>query len=134
MKFSKIVEPPEGGFTNTTNSWILVVGISYLPTVNPNSPTITEDGVGVVRDEEGNIIDQMGFVEFQDYLYTPSSSTTSYPFSHSIGFMKSFVLVPPMYNIENFGYAMAFYLSYEEVEEFLKNSANVIMSGKVMYP
>ncbi|MEM3265721.1 MAG: hypothetical protein QXH07_07185 [Thermoplasmata archaeon] len=132
MKFSKIIEPESGGYTNNTESWILILGISYLPTVSPDGPGLYEDGVGVVRDLQDNIVDQMGFVQFQDYLYTSGSS--SYSFSHSVGFMKPFILVPPGYNIENFGYAIAFFMDYDEVEEFIMNHKEILGSSKVMSP
>jgi len=116
MKYSEIVEPSEGGFVNNTNSWILVKGISYFPTVAPVLGQSVDDGVGVVLDKEGNILDQLAFL----WSYAFSTGNTNQPYlPFSYGFQKEYVLVPPGCKIQNFGFAVAFYLDYDEVMEFL---------------
>jgi len=116
MRYTELTEPPEGGFINTTNDWILIKGIEYFPTVTPAIGQEIEDGVGVVLDQNGNIVDQLAFL----WTNTISTGNTSEPYlAYAYGWQKEYVLVPPSFKIQNFGHAVAFYLNFKEVCEFL---------------
>jgi len=116
MRYTELIEPPEGGFINTTHDWILIKGIEYFPTVNPVVGQEIEDGVGVVLDQNGDIVDQLSFL----WTNVISTGNTSEPYlGFSYGWQKEYVLVPPSFKIQNFGHAIAFYLNFKELVEFL---------------
>ena len=116
MRYTELEEPEEGGFINNTNSWILIKGISYFPTVTPAIGQEVEDGVGVVLDNKGNILDQLAFL----WTNTIETGNTSEPYlNYAYGWQKEYILVPPGCKVQNFGFAIAFYLDFPEVCEFL---------------
>ncbi|MEM3423882.1 MAG: hypothetical protein QXE51_04895 [Nitrososphaeria archaeon] len=136
MKFSEIFEPtstfpvPElVGYTNNTTSWFLVLGIQLKALPGITGYGEFENRMGILYDPNGNYVDCFYdiFVEIQTWNSSmtvwngasmesePITIYTSTPFV----FAKKSMLIPPNFKFQNFRIAYGFWLSYEEVEEYI---------------
>ncbi|MEM3860333.1 MAG: hypothetical protein QW478_13200 [Candidatus Micrarchaeaceae archaeon] len=128
MKFAEIIEPSEG-FLNNSNSYFLVLGIFYLTIPNLSSQGVGRFDNGQLVDQNGNDVDAFVAVLTNNYPLSGTmpvwngtsvvNESFSYP-SYTITVVQKFwMLVPPGYTLKNFGYAIGFWLSPEEIEEMI---------------
>jgi len=129
MKFSEIIEPP-GGYINTTHSYFLVLGIFDRGYPNPTGTGNFESRNGSLIDINQNTVDVFYDIIIQVEQWTDSmtvwngTAMESEPITHttstSIIIEKKEMLIPPGFKLLSFGYAIGFWLTAEEVEEYVK--------------
>ncbi|MEM3873322.1 MAG: hypothetical protein QXE05_12250 [Nitrososphaeria archaeon] len=149
MKFSEIAEP-EGGYKNNTTSYYLVLDIALDPVITSiNSTGSFGTSTGTLYDPNGISV---GFFKTVNIVISsiPSTMTvwngTSME-SEPINFIVPTVqfisrhnmLVPPGYTLKNFDYAIGFWLTEEEVEQYILHGAIEkekiqIASGNIIGP
>ncbi|MEM3423989.1 MAG: hypothetical protein QXE51_05435 [Nitrososphaeria archaeon] len=132
MKFSQIFEPSSGGWRNTSNSYFYVLGIYQVNFNNQTNPGSSRVDSGMLIDPNGNDVDQFISTVAIDFELQGSmpvwngSSVVSESFSYNstqyIVIQRYLMLVPPGYTLKNFGVAVGFWLSQEEVEQMILNS------------
>ncbi|MEM3862389.1 MAG: hypothetical protein QW203_07925 [Thermoplasmatales archaeon] len=128
MKFAEIIEP-EGGFLNDSNSYFLVIGILYTHITPPSGTGTYYGNSGVLMDQNGNGVDffKITIIQVSSWslpmpVWNGSSVVTeNYTLYTTAPFIyqKSVMLVPPGYRLSDFGYAIGFWLSPDEVEQMI---------------
>lgn len=121
MKFSQLNEPETGGYTNTSNSFFLVIGIYNRGFPEPTEPGNTTNQNGILKDPSKKIIGVYNSITFYDYSYSPSSGVYE-GFSHTLNSSNNKMWIPPGYNFSSFTYAIGFWFTAEEVTKYYLGS------------
>ena len=114
MEFAEITEDP---FTNTTNNFYLVLDIFSHPTPNPNSTGINVQKAGALTDPNNRTVGFFYIASSQDYVVAGSLSDEA--FAHSYVVKRDWMVVPPQFNLSGHQFAIGFWLSPKEVEQFI---------------
>ena len=111
MEFAEITEDP---FVNNTNNYFLVLEIQ-----NHNTPTSssTSEVNGELDDPNGSNVGYHWIALSYDYEVTGSLSDEAY--AHSWSLERLWTLVPPKFTFKTFGIAIGFWLTSEEVKQFI---------------
>ncbi|MEM3872849.1 MAG: hypothetical protein QXE05_09860 [Nitrososphaeria archaeon] len=129
MKFSEIKEP-SGGFKNNSTSYFLVLDIADNPAVS------SMDSIGSYSSFAGSLVDPNGvpvanfkfiFINVSSVQSTMTVWNGTSMVSEPINFIiptvqyiaRHEMLIPPGYSFNNFGYAIGFWLTFEELQEYL---------------
>ncbi|MEM4005059.1 MAG: hypothetical protein QXM43_05425 [Desulfurococcaceae archaeon] len=128
MKFSEIIEP-SGGYVNTSHDYFLVLGIYDRGYPTPTGTGNFENRNGVLTDPNGNTVDVFYDIVVQVSQWTnnmtvwngTSMETEPYTQNTTQVFIleKKEMLVPPSYRLSGFGYAIGFWLTFDEVQEYI---------------
>ncbi|MEM3907686.1 MAG: hypothetical protein QXZ17_12630 [Nitrososphaerota archaeon] len=128
MKFAELEEPP-GGYTNNSDSFFLVLGITNTNVTPPTGTGVTFSNSGALQDQIGATVDFFKVVavivnswSLPMPVWNGSSivneNYTLYTSAAAI-YSKSIMLIPPGYKFSNFGIAIGFWLTAEEVEKMI---------------
>ncbi|MEM4067513.1 MAG: hypothetical protein QXV17_11730 [Candidatus Micrarchaeaceae archaeon] len=140
MKFAEITEP-SGGYKNTTSSYFLALGIAFLDTPSTLNTGWQSNQNGILIDPNGNVVDRFFWIDVNVSAFSSSmtvwngTSMESEPYTSytavAIVDRKSSMLVPPQFTLKNFGYAIGFWLTFEETKEYLLKG-NISVGKNIM--
>lgn len=124
MEFAEIKTDP---FTNTTNNFFLVLEIAQYNTPNPGTPGQGNQSNGMLSDPQGNIVGMKWIPFYQDYEVTGNLSNEAY--AHSWTHDRHFMLIPPNFKYRSFSIMIGFWLTPEEVKEFILHGGFATQGG-----
>jgi len=134
MKFAEI-KSENNKWTNSTNSYFLLMGIQLNGFPEPSQSGLTINGNGILQDASGNALDTLAVLIVSVSQWTNNmtvwngTSMVSEPYTQTTSqafiYQKPSMLVPPGYSVFAFLYGWGFWLTSDEVESYILHGSKL---------